>query len=125
MAAAFFLGVFANLSGANFIPKALIVLSSLLLALKGSKAVIAIVSLQLGGFSPQVIQAMAIPGAVAFAAESHGLISPSVGEPLYAALCGAFFAYLAAGSLVALKSGALGPMVLHEMNKRKTRLART
>jgi hypothetical protein len=124
MAAAFLLGVFSNLSGASFLPKAFVILASLLLALKGSKAVIAVISLQLGGLSPQVIQALAIPGAVAFAAESHGLISPSVGEPLYAALCGAFFAYFAAGSLVALKSGAVGPMVLHEMDKRKTRLAR-
>ena len=124
MAGAFLLGVFANLSGASFLPKAVIMLASLLLALKGSKAVIAVTSLQLGGFSPHVIQAMAIPGAAAFAAESHGLISSSIGEPIYAALCGAFFAYLAAGSLIAFKSGALGPMVLYEIDKRKARLAR-
>lgn len=125
MATAVFLGAFANFSETNFLPKAIIMLTSLLLALKGSKAVIAVTSLQLGGLSPQVIQALAIPGALAFAAESHGLISSNVGEPLYAALCGAFFAYMAAGSLVALKSGALGPMVLYEIDKRKARLAPT
>jgi hypothetical protein len=121
MAAAFFLGLFANLSGASFLPKAFIMLASLLLALKGSKAVIAVTSLQLGGLSPQIIQAMAIPGAIAFAAEAHGLMSQSVGETAYAILCGGFFGYLAAGALVGLKSGALGPMVLHHLDKKRGR----
>jgi hypothetical protein len=118
MAAAFLLGAFGDFSGPQLIPKTVVLTAAIGLAYFRSKAVIAIVSLQLGRLSPQIIYALGLPGLVCFAAESWDLFPSALGDRAFAVLGGAFFAYLAAGALVAFKLGPLGAAIYGQLEGR-------